>query len=96
VVFAILLVATTQTCPCHASITIVDSGKTLVSKPEKKVGEQLWKGYEYMGRLQFVHGNLQLCKGDRDDERSSVRSSSWSITAPPDGLPGESKDSTVQ
>jgi hypothetical protein len=66
----------------QATITIVDSGKTVVSRPDRKLGERLWKGYEYIGRLQFVQGNMQLCRGD-DPSRK------FRITVPSDGLPGE-------
>jgi hypothetical protein len=66
----------------QASITIVDSGKTLASKPDRKLGERLWKGYEYIGRLQYVQGNMQLCRG-------LDPSSKFRITVPSDGLPGE-------
>jgi hypothetical protein len=64
----------------HASITIVDSGKILDSKPEKHLGTRLWKGYEYIGRLQYVPNNLQLCKGE---------GGSFTISAPEDGLTGK-------
>mmetsp|Transcript_103454 Transcript_103454/g.154993 ORF Transcript_103454/g.154993 Transcript_103454/m.154993 type:complete len:631 (+) Transcript_103454:191-2083(+) len=66
---------------CHvvqASITIVDSGKVLDSTPDKHLGTKLSKGYEYIGRLQYVHTNLQLCKGEGGP---------FMITTPPDGLP---------
>jgi hypothetical protein len=59
----------------QGSITIVDSGKMLASKPVRKLGERL-------GRLQYVQGNMQLCQGL--DPHSKFR-----ITVPSDGLPGE-------
>ena len=65
-----------------ASIKIVDSGRSIPSRPDRQLGQQLWKGYEYMGRLQFLHGNLQLCPSSDDPHRR------YSITAPADGLPG--------
>lgn len=71
--------------PVLASITIIDdnsNGKVFPSRPEKKLGHQLWKGSEYMGRLQFVHGNLQLCKSAQDPHRR------FPIAESMDGLPG--------
>lgn len=65
-----------------ASITIMETGKIFPSRPEKKLGHQLWKGSEYMGRLQFVHGNLQLCQSAQDPHRR------FPITETMDGLPG--------
>ncbi len=65
-----------------AEITIVDTGKVFVSKPDRKMGPRLWKGYDYMGRLQYVHGNLQLCP---DALNPNAR---FRIIAPSDGLPG--------
>jgi hypothetical protein len=62
----------------HGTITIVDTDKHLTSKVDRKLGERLWKGYGYMARLQYVHGNLPLCGLDR----------TWNITRPTDGLPG--------
>jgi len=69
--------------PCHvkASITILETAKSFPSRPEKKLGHQLWKGSEYMGRMQFVHGNLQLCKSAQDPHRRFFISESM------DGLP---------
>jgi len=64
-----------------ASIKIVDSGRTIPSRPDRQLGQKLWKGYEYMGRLQFLHGNLQLCPSPDDPHRR------FSITVPSDGLP---------
>jgi len=68
--------------PVQASITIMDTGKIFSSRPETTLGHQLWKGSDYMGRLQFVHGNLQLCKSAQDPSRK------FAITEPLDGLPG--------
>lgn len=65
----------------HASITIMETAKSFPSRPEKKLGHQLWKGSEYMGRMQFVHGNLQLCKSVQDPHRRFFISESM------DGLP---------
>ncbi len=79
----LLLVAVAILSPVQASITIMETGKIFTSRPETTLGHQLWKGSDYMGRLQFVHGNLQLCKSAQDPTRQFV------ITEPLDGLPGE-------
>jgi hypothetical protein len=68
----------------EADITIVQTGKRLLSKPDRRLGERLWKGYEYMGRLQYVNGNLLLCGHE-----------TWNITVPHDGLPGEYETSVA-
>lgn len=65
----------------QASITIMETAKSFPSRPEKKLGHQLWKGSEYMGRMQFVHGNLQLCKSVQDPHRR------FAINESMDGLP---------
>ena len=69
--------------PVLASITIMDTEKIFPSRPEKKLGHQLLKGSDYMGRLQFVHGNLQLCKSAQDPHRR------FPITENMDGMPGK-------
>lgn len=68
--------------PLQASIMVMESGKSFASRPEKSLGHQLWKGSDYMGRLQFVHGNLQLCKS------AQYPSQRFTITESMDGLPG--------
>jgi hypothetical protein len=65
-----------------AEITIVHTGKVFASKPDKQMGPHLFKGYDYMGRLQYVHGNLQLCPDVLNPDAT------FRITAPTDGLPG--------
>ena len=65
----------------RGTVTIFDTDKHLPSKPDRKVGQRLWKGYGYMARLQYVHGNLPLCGIDNN-------SPTWNITRPTDGLPG--------
>jgi hypothetical protein len=68
--------------PVQASITIMDTGKVFSSRPETSLGHQLWKGSDYMGRLQLVHGNLQLCQSAQNPSQM------FGITEPLDGLPG--------
>lgn len=48
----------------HASIKVND--KEFPSWEEKKLGHRLWKGYQYMGRLQYVESNLHLCQMTSD------------------------------
>lgn len=73
-----------------ASITIVDSGKILDSKADKSMGVKLWKGYEYIGRLQYIQTDLQLCKLPNEGDKP------FEIVAPPDGLPGKSGSLCVE
>jgi hypothetical protein len=63
----------------QASITIVDTGQAFPSSPDKKIGQQLWKGYQYMGRLQLISTNPQLCNTKEDMQ----------VTLPKDSLPGK-------
>jgi hypothetical protein len=63
----------------QASITVVDTGQAFPSTPDKKFGQQLWKGYQYMGRLQLISTNPQLCRTNEAME----------ITLPKDSLPGK-------
>lgn len=79
---AILVLMSALMVTADASITVMDSGKQFPSRPDKKLGHQLWKESDYMGRLQFVHGNLQLCKSAQDPHHK------FSITQTMDGLPG--------
>lgn len=58
----------------EASISIVDTGMTFDSKPDRKVGQRLWKGYEYLGRLQYLDDNLCTSK-------------KLNVVQPIDGLP---------
>eukprot|EP00934_Nitzschia_sp_Nitz4_P003783 Nitzschia sp. Nitz4//scaffold15_size197535//132603//134631//NITZ4_001593-RA/size197535-augustus-gene-0.228-mRNA-1//-1//CDS//3329537760//3773//frame0 len=64
-----------------ASITVVDLDKVFGSRPENKVGRTLWKGYDYMGRLQYLPNNLQLCPSSSDPDAT------FDITPPSDGVP---------
>jgi hypothetical protein len=63
-----------------ASITVIDSGRKFPSVPDKKLGQQLWKGYQYMGRLQYIPSNLQLCDGSTSEK-------DFQIVMPQDSLP---------
>lgn len=63
----------------RASITIVDTGQVFPSTPDKKQGQQLWKGSPYVGRLQLISSNLQLC-----DTKEVMK-----VVLPTDSLPGK-------
>ena len=77
----LLLVVVLTVMPVDAAITFMDSGKSFPSRPEQKLGHQLWQGSDYLGRLQFVHGNLQLCKSAQEPTRR------FTIADSMDGLP---------
>jgi hypothetical protein len=64
-----------------ASISIVDTGQTYESKPDYRVGQRLWKGYEYMGRMQYLPDNFSLCPQDYSPDHR------FTIVKPQDGLP---------
>ena len=63
----------------QASITVVGTGQAFPSEPDKKLGLQLGKGYEYMGRLQILTSNSQLCSTEQQINQITV----------PKELPGE-------
>jgi len=64
----------------EGSISVIESGKTFYSKQDRNIGQQLLRGYEYMGRLQYVNENPTLCPGENPYEKFNIVSSS-------DGLP---------
>jgi hypothetical protein len=67
----------------EATISILDSGVTYESRPDHKVGQRLWKGYEYMGRMQHIIENPTLCPQDFPPDKK------FHIKQPSDGLPGK-------
>jgi hypothetical protein len=62
----------------HASIEVIDIGKSYQSRPDKYVGLQMRTGIEYSARLQRIPGDQHLC-GDNQVDLTIV---------PDDGLPG--------
>ena len=66
-----------------ASVTIFNSGRSYPSEPDERLGQQLWRGYDYMGRMQIVKENLDLCPTDRDGKEREK----GTITLPEDTLP---------
>lgn len=71
--------------PTKVTGSIVVDDKEFASREEKTLGHRLWKGYAYMGRLQFVEGNLQLCRQQSDPSHR------FQITPTTDGIPGMQK-----
>mmetsp|Transcript_58094 Transcript_58094/g.142001 ORF Transcript_58094/g.142001 Transcript_58094/m.142001 type:complete len:653 (-) Transcript_58094:84-2042(-) len=67
-----------------ASISIAETGQTFDSKPERYIGQRLWKGYEYMGRLQYLTENPTLCPPPSSSGTSTTK---FRINQPSDGLP---------
>eukprot|EP00980_Cylindrotheca_fusiformis_P017169 scaffold5281_cov127-Cylindrotheca_fusiformis.AAC.18 len=61
----------------QGSITIVETGQEFPSTPDKKNGKPLWKNVPYMGHLQVISTNMQLCDINEAME----------VTLPNDSLP---------
>jgi len=74
--FVLLLEAT----PASATISFIDSGRIFPSKPDAQFGRPLLRGYDYMGRLQYVSENPTLCQGTYPGQ-------TFQIKTPSDGLP---------
>jgi hypothetical protein len=68
----------------EATISIADSGRTFESRPDHRLGPRLWKGYEYMGRMQYILDNPTLCP----DTNHASNPKKYQIVKPEDGLPG--------
>ena len=83
---SLLLVVFLSVVSVDASISIAETGQTFDSKPERYIGQRLWKGYEYMGRLQYLAENPTLCQPPSSSETSTTK---YRINQPSDGLPGE-------
>lgn len=47
-------------------IRIVSTGEEYPSAVDRKVGQKLWKGYEYDGHMQYLAANPQLCEGTNE------------------------------
>ncbi|KAL3944469.1 MAG: hypothetical protein SGBAC_001446 [Bacillariaceae sp.] len=45
-----------------ATITVVSTQQQFPSEPVKGVGRTMWKGYDYVGRLQYLPHHLDLCE----------------------------------
>ena len=85
----LVVVVIVQSHVVQASITIKETGQRFPSHQETSIQgtKRFWKGYEYMGRLQYIPNNLSLCwpsKGTVGDVPSEYR---YNLTIPPDGLP---------
>eukprot|EP00526_Cylindrotheca_closterium_P008660 CAMPEP_0113616602 /NCGR_PEP_ID=MMETSP0017_2-20120614/8325_1 /TAXON_ID=2856 /ORGANISM="Cylindrotheca closterium" /LENGTH=511 /DNA_ID=CAMNT_0000525923 /DNA_START=265 /DNA_END=1800 /DNA_ORIENTATION=+ /assembly_acc=CAM_ASM_000147 len=61
----------------EATITVVSTQQKFPSEPVKGIGRHMWKGYEYIARLQYLPHHLDLC-----DITEPV-----SVTVPQDSVP---------
>lgn len=80
ILFTALLLLCSGRTSVEASITVVGTQQSFPSEPVKGVGRHMWKGYEYIGRLQYLPHHMDLC-----DIQEPV-----SITVPQDSVPGRS------
>ena len=80
ILFAALLLLCSGRTSVEASITVVGTQQSFPSEPVKGVGRHMWKGYEYIGRLQYLPHHMDLC-----DIQEPV-----SIIVPQDSVPGRS------
>lgn len=60
----------------------MNSGRTFHSTMDPHIGQPLLRGYDYMGRLQYLADNPTLCPGTGNDANQA-----FDIVAPVDGLP---------
>ena len=66
-----------------ATITVLEpSRKAFASVLNEHLGQPLLGGYDYMGRLQYLDDNLQLCPDKRNPDRM------FDIVVPQDGHQG--------
>ncbi|GAX12816.1 E3 ubiquitin-protein ligase RNF13 [Fistulifera solaris] len=62
----------------RGEITDMQTGRRFRSQPENELPcKQFWRGYEYMGRLQYIEENPYLCPSNTE----------YNIITPSDGLP---------
>ena len=83
--FLLLLLCFSSHVVVDATVSIIDSGVTYESRPDHKIGQRLWKGYEYMGRMQHIIENPTLCPPQDGGFETDKK---YKITPPSDGLPG--------
>ena len=65
-----------------ASIIDMDSGRSFPSRQVKTIGKHLWRGYEYMARLQYLDANPWLCPSSDPNADDHLN-----ITVPAEGVP---------
>lgn len=63
----------------EGTVSIID-GQTFRSRQDNKIGLKLVRGYEYMGRLQYISNNPTLCSSEHPYEQ-------FDIVPTSDGLP---------
>ena len=68
----------------EASIKIFDSGQSWDSEPDQTLGQSLWKDADYMGRMQVIQSNFNLCLTGSDKKEME----NDAIIQPKDNLPG--------
>lgn len=59
--FNLVLLLATCLCVVEATITVMETGRVFPSRPDDYLGQPLWRGYEYMARMQILENNLSLC-----------------------------------
>ena len=84
--YACALVLACFASPVVATISFLDSGKTFHSRMDPHIGQPLMRGYEYVGRLQYISENPTLCPGNDNDGNGNDQT--FDIVTPMDGLPG--------
>lgn len=82
----LILLSSALLVQVEATITVMDTRHRYASRQDHSLGKRLWKGYEYMARLQYVDGNLPLCPDDNDNNHS-MHHAPYNLTVPEDGLP---------
>ncbi|VEU36162.1 unnamed protein product [Pseudo-nitzschia multistriata] len=83
--YACALVLACFASPVVATISFLDSGKTFHSRMDPHIGQPLMRGYEYVGRLQYISENPTLCPGNDNDGNGNDQT--FDIVTPMDGLP---------
>jgi hypothetical protein len=84
--FCLLLLPSALVLQVEATITVMDTRLRYASRQDHSLGKKLWKGYEYMARLQYIDGNLPLCP-DNENNHHDMHHAPYNLTVPEDGLP---------
>jgi len=79
---SVLLIMTIMTSApsADATISFLDTGKTYPTRPDPHIGQQLPRGLDFAGRIQYVPENPKLCPGIYPHQK-------FDIVTPADGLP---------
>ena len=65
----------------RAIITVEETGKTFPSHLDSHYGKELWKGYAYMGHLQYLPDDFDLCNDFSNNPNKQIN-----VTVPSDGV----------